>query len=141
MLAAKIDATLTNTLPLWQQRFAEAVMIYRSGSVASQIKAVVNPRNVRLEKNTESYGGVKTGFSRLMEGGIVDIESLEEATDIVITTIEESLQVAEQGKQHRLHALIQMQSVEEELHSALESAKIRSQEIVGGTTVEINIED
>ena len=71
----------------------------------------------------------------------VDVASLKEANDVLTATIEEGLQIAEQGKQNQQKALLQLQSMEKELHVALNASKARSQEVAGGATVEMNAED
>jgi len=71
----------------------------------------------------------------------VDIASLKEANDVLTATIEEGLQIAEQGKQNQQKALLQLQSTAKELHVALNASKARSQEVAGGATVEMNAED
>jgi uncharacterized protein YaaN involved in tellurite resistance len=71
----------------------------------------------------------------------VDIASLKEANDVLMATIEEGLQIAEQGKQNQQKALLQLQSTAKELHAALNASKARSQEVAGGATVEMNAED
>ena len=52
-----------------------------------------------------------------------DIETIKQANTLLIQTLEESLQIAEQGKQARAQAVIELQACESELRKTLASAK------------------
>jgi uncharacterized protein YaaN involved in tellurite resistance len=60
-----------------------------------------------------------------MERGIFDIESVKEAIATLIATIEESLQIADEGKAKRAAAEEELQKMESELRDTLASAKAR----------------
>ena len=55
-----------------------------------------------------------------------DIESVKKANQLLIETIEESLQIADEGKQRRAAAMQQMEIMENELKKTLESATARA---------------
>lgn len=122
-LVTKINSTMTNTLPLWRQQLAHAVTIYRSGEAAKTVKAASDLTNELLEKNAENLQMANAEVRRQMERGIVDIESVKKANDTLIATIEESLQIAEEGRQKRKDALEVLASTETELRDALAAAK------------------
>lgn len=126
-LVTKINSTMTNTIPLWRQQLAYAVTIYRSGEAAKTVKAASDLTNELLEKNAENLKAANAEVRTQMERGIVDIESLQKANKTLIDTIEESLQIAEEGKRKRAEALVQLQQAEEELRSVLAAAKPRAQ--------------
>ena len=122
-LVTKINSTMTNTLPLWRQQLAHAVTIFRSGEAAKTVKAASDLTNELLEKNAENLKMANAEVRRQMERGIVDIESVKKANDTLIATIEESLQIAEEGRQKRKDALEVLESTETELRAALTAAK------------------
>ncbi len=126
-LVTKINSTMTNTIPLWRQQLAYAVTIYRSGEAAKTVKAASDLTNELLEKNAENLKAANAEVRSQMERGIVDIESLQKANKTLIDTIEESLQIAEEGKRKRAEALVQLRQAEEELRSVLAAAKPRAQ--------------
>ena len=131
-LVTKINSTMTNTIPLWRQQLAYAVTIYRSGEAAKTVKAASDLTNELLEKNAENLKTANAEVRTQMERGIVDIESLQKANETLIETIEESLQIAEDGKRKRAEALTQLQHAEEELRGALAAAKPRAQAAQSG---------
>lgn len=126
-LVTKINSTITNTIPLWRQQLAQAVTIYRSGEAAKHIKAASDLTNELLEQNAENLRVANSEVRKEMERGIVDIESVKKANDTLIATIEDSLRIAEEGKQRRQTALGELKTAESELRTALASAKATTQ--------------
>ena len=61
-----------------------------------------------------------------MERGVFDIEAVKQANAELIATIEESLQIADEGKRRRAEAETEMQKMEAELRDTLASASARA---------------
>ncbi|MGZ5059854.1 MAG: toxic anion resistance protein, partial [Methylobacter sp.] len=57
---------------------------------------------------------------------VFDIETVKKANEALIATIEESLQIADQGKQMRKEAVAQLEQCENELRKTLASASAKS---------------
>ena len=121
-LINKINSTLINTVPLWRQQLATAVAIYRSGDAARTVKAATDLTNELLEKNAENLKTANAEARRQMERGVFDIDSIKKANRLLIETVEESLQIADEGKQRRARALVQLESMESELKTTLIAA-------------------
>ncbi len=134
-LVTKINSTMTNTLPLWRQQLAYAVTIFRSGEAARTVKAASDLTNELLIKNAENLKTANAEVRQQMERGIVDIETIKKANDTLIATIEESLQIAEEGKQKRAEALEVLQTTENELREALAAARPKQATAVVGETL------
>ena len=60
-----------------------------------------------------------------MERGVFDIEAVKQANADLIATIEESLQIADEGKRRRAEAEVEMEKMEAELRDTLASASAR----------------
>ena len=60
-----------------------------------------------------------------MERGIFDIEAVKEANATLISTINESLEIADEGKRKRAEAEGELQKMEQELKATLAAAKAR----------------
>ena len=56
---------------------------------------------------------------------MVDIEAIKKANDTLIATIEESLQIADEGKRKRADAEVQLAQCESELRKSLATAAAR----------------
>jgi len=128
-LVNKINSTLVNTMPLWRQQLAQAVTIFRSGEAAKSVKAASDLTNDLLEKNSENLREANREIREQMERGIYDIESVKRANANLIATIEESLQIADEGKRRRVEAESQLHILEKELHQSLKSAHARAKPV------------
>jgi len=60
-----------------------------------------------------------------MERGVFDINAVKEANANLIATINESLEIADEGKRKRAEAEVELQKMEHELKETLASAKAR----------------
>ncbi len=130
-LVNKINSTLVNTVPLWRQQLAQAVTIFRSGQAAKSVKAATDLTNDLLEKNAENLRTANREVREQMERGVFDIEAVKRANENLIATIEESLQIADEGKRKRAEAEAQLQELEGELRKTLASAHARQQAPTG----------
>lgn len=124
-LVNKINSTLVNTVPLWRQQLAQAVTIFRSGEAAKSVKAATDLTNDLLEKNSENLRTANREVREQIERGVFDIESVKRANENLIATIEESLQIADEGKRKRSEVESQLQELEGELRSTLASASAK----------------
>jgi uncharacterized protein YaaN involved in tellurite resistance len=122
-LVNKINSTLVNTLPLWETQLAQAVTIFRSREVAKTVKEATDLTNDLLQKNAENLQAANREVRKEMERGVFDIEAVKSANRTLIDTIEESLQIADEGKARRAAAESELQMMEEELKTTLASAK------------------
>jgi uncharacterized protein YaaN involved in tellurite resistance len=125
-LVNKINSTIVNTVPLWRQQLATAVTIYRSSQAAETVKAATDLTNELLAANAENLKQANAETRRQLERGVFDIETVKKANDALIATIEESLQIADQGKKMRREAVAQLEQCETELRKTLASASARS---------------
>ena len=125
-LVNKINSTLVNTVPLWRQQLATAVTIYRSADAAKTVKAATDLTNDLLQSNAENLKLANAETRKQLERGVFDIEVIKNANQLLIDTIQESLQIADQGKKARAEALVQLQECETALRKTLASAKAAS---------------
>ena len=121
-LVTKINSTMANTIPLWRQQLATAVTVFRTSEAAKTVKAATDLTNDLLESNAENLKIANAETRQQMERGVFDIASVKRANQMLIETIEESLQIADEGKQMRADALQQMKIMETELKSTLKLA-------------------
>jgi uncharacterized protein YaaN involved in tellurite resistance len=121
-LVNKINSTIVNTVPLWRQQLATAVIIYRSAEAAETVKAAADLTNELLAANAESLKQANAETRRQLERGVFDIETVRKANQALIATIEESLQIADQGKKMRREAVAQLEQCEADLRKTLAAA-------------------
>lgn len=125
-LVSKINSTIVNTVPLWRQQLATAVTIYRSSQAAETVKAATDLTNELLAANAENLKQANAETRKQLERGVFDIETVKKANEALIATIEESLQIADQGKKMRREAVAQLEQCENELRKTLVSAQAKS---------------
>ncbi len=125
-LVTKIHSTVANTIPLWRQQLATAVTIFRSGAAAETVKAATDLTNGLLVSNAEALKTATAEVRRQVERGVVDIEAVKKANATLIATIEESLQIADEGKRMRGQAIEQLNECESQLRQSLAAASARA---------------
>ena len=128
-LINKINSTLINTVPLWKNQLAQAVTIFRMSDAAETVKKATDLTNDLLESNATNLRTANTEVRKQMERGIFDIESVRKANQELIGTINDSLDIAEEGRTKRAAAATELQHLESELRNALMSAKARKEAI------------
>jgi len=124
-LINKISSTLVNTVPLWRNQLAQTVTIFRSHESAKALKDAADLTNELLEKNAEGLRDANREVRTQMERGVFDIESIKIANDTLIATLNDSLEIAEEGKQARVKALAELEKTEHELKTALLATKAK----------------
>ena len=118
-LVNKINSTIVNTIPLWRQQLATAVTIFRSSQAAETVKAANDLTNDLLTANAENLKQANAETRKQIERGAFDIETVKQANITLIETIEESLQIADDGKKMRSEAVQELEKCESELRHAL----------------------
>ena len=125
-LVTKINSTLVNTVPLWETQLAQAVTIQRSSEAADAVRDANDLTNELLTSNAENLRTANKKIREEMERGVFDIEAVKKANADLIGTIEESLQIADEGKAKRAAAEEELKKMEAELKATLASAKARA---------------
>ncbi len=136
-LINKIASTLVNTVPLWRNQLAQTVTIFRSHESAKALKNATDLTNELLEKNAEGLREANKEVRTQMERGIFDIESIKIANDTLIATLNDSLEIAEEGKKSRIKALAELKKTEHKLKEALLSTKTKLETLPTQTVEEI----
>lgn len=125
-LVTKINSTLVNTVPLWETQLAQAVTMQRSAEAAAAVKDANDLTNELLTSNAANLRESNKMIRQEMERGVFDIEAVRQANADLIGTIEESLQIADEGKAKRAAAETELQKMEAELRQTLASAKSKA---------------
>ncbi|TDE36762.1 toxic anion resistance protein [Antarcticimicrobium sediminis] len=124
-LVTKINSTMVNTVPLWETQLAQAVTIQRSAEAAVAVRAANDLTNELLTSNAKNLRQSNKMIREEMERGVFDINAVKQANADLIGTIEESLQIADDGKAKRAAAEAELKKMEAELRDTLASAKAR----------------
>ena len=125
-LVTKINSTLVNTVPLWETQLAQAVTIQRSAEAAAAVRDANDLTNELLTSNAENLRQSNKMIREEMERGVFDIEAVKKANADLIGTIEESLQIADEGKAKRAAAEADLKQMESDLRDTLAAAKAKA---------------
>jgi len=121
-LVNKINSTMSNTIPLWRQQLAQTVTIWRSHQASETLKSASDLTNELLEANAENLKEANAEVRKQIERGIFDIETVKKANQALIDTINESLQIADEGKRMRAAAVHELADAEAKLKATLLAA-------------------
>ena len=124
-LVTKINSTLVNTVPLWETQLAQALTIQRSREAAEAVREANDLTNELLTANAANLRETNKIVRQEMERGVFDIEAIKKANAGLIGTIEESLEIADEGKAKRKAAEEELQKMETDLRDTLAAAKAR----------------
>ncbi len=119
MMSEKIQSMLVNTVPLWKSQMVIALGIEHANQAVKAQQAVTDMTNDLLKKNAENLKMATVETAKQMERGIVDVETLEHTNEMLITTIDEVMQIQEEGRQKREQAELSLQRMEENLKNKL----------------------
>lgn len=122
-LVTKINSTLVNTVPLWETQLAQALTIQRSKEAAQAVRDANDLTNELLTANAENLREANRTVREEIERGAFDIEAIRRANDSLIATIEDSLQIADEGKRKRAEAEAELVTMEAALRDTLASAR------------------
>ena len=114
-MSEKIQSMLVNTVPLWKSQMVIALGIEHANQAAQAQKAVTDMTNELLMKNAENLKMATVETAKQMERGIVDIETLQQTNQMLLSTIDEVMQIQDEGRQQRENAQQTLQKMEDDL--------------------------
>ena len=123
LMVDKIQSTLVNTIPLWKSQMVLALGVTHSQQAAAAQKGVTELTNQMLKKNAETLKMATVETARESERGIVDIETLKATNESLIATLDEVMQIQQEGRQKRAEAEVELRKLEGDLRQKLLSIR------------------
>lgn len=123
LMVDKIQSTLVNTIPLWKSQMVLALGVTHSKQAAEAQRGVTELTNQMLRKNAETLKMATVETARVSERGIVDIETLRATNENLISTLDEVMQIQEEGRQKRAEAEVELRKLEGDLKQKLLSIR------------------
>ncbi|MBT2678801.1 toxic anion resistance protein [Bacillus sp. ISL-35] len=118
-LVEKIQSSIVTAIPLWKNQVAIALTLIRQRHAVEAQKQVSKTTNELLLKNAEMLKTNTIETAKENERGIVDIETLKKTQENLITTLEETLRIQEEGRTKRRQAEQDLATMENELRLKL----------------------
>lgn len=118
-MVEKIQSTVVNTIPLWKSQMVLALGVEHSRQAAQSQREVTDMTNELLKKNAQTLKMATIETAKESERGIVDIETLKQTNESLISTLDEVLKIQAEGHEKRQAAEAEMQRLEGELKNKL----------------------
>ncbi|WP_298591296.1 toxic anion resistance protein [uncultured Selenomonas sp.] len=121
VLIDRVQSAIYNAIPLWKNQMVIALGLTNQKKVLEMQHSVNEMTNDLLKKNAEmlKVGTIETAKEN--ERSIVDIETVRKVNDDLVTTIEETLKIQQDGRTKRRAAEAELVELEGRLKKALES--------------------
>ena len=121
VLIDRVQSAIYNAIPLWKNQMVIALGLTNQRKVLSMQHSVNEMTNDLLKKNAEmlKVGTIETAKEN--ERSIVDIEMVRKVNDDLVTTIETTLKIQQEGREKRRAAEAELVALEGRLKKALES--------------------
>lgn len=119
LMVEKIQSTIVNTIPLWKSQMVLGLGVEHSVQAAAAQREVTNMTNELLKKNAEKLKMATIDTVKESERGIVDIETLKQTNESLISTLDEVMHIQQEGREKRKAAEQEMQKLELDLKQKL----------------------
>ena len=119
VMVEKIQSTIVNTIPLWKSQMVLALGVAHSTQAAKAQREVTDMTNELLRKNAETLKMATIETAKESERGIVDMETLKATNESLISTLDEVMNIQQEGRRKRQEAEVEMQKLENELKEKL----------------------
>ena len=111
-LAEKIQSSITTTIPLWKNQIAIAMTLLRQKDAVTAQRQVSETTNQLIQKNSEMLKISTIETARENERSIIDLETLQKTQQDLIETLEETLQIQQEGRMRRKAAEVELNRLE-----------------------------
>ena len=119
MMVEKIQSTLVNTVPLWKSQMVLALGAAHSAEAVKAQREVTDMTNELLRKNADALKMTSVETAKETERGIVDMETLQHTNQTLISTLDEVMQIQQEGRRRRADAESELRKMENELKEKL----------------------
>lgn len=122
-LAEKIQSSILNTIPLWKNQIVIAISLLRQQQASALQGEVSRTTNELLEKNAEMLKVSSIEVAKEAQKGIIDIETLKKVNADLISTIDETLKLQQEGITRRREAEKELIKIENDLKEKLKAVR------------------
>ena len=119
LMVEKIQTSIVNTIPLWKSQMVLALGMSHSEQAMKAQREVTDLTNELLKKNSEMLKTGSIDIAKESERGIVELETLKQTNENLISTLEEVRQIQVDGAARRREAEVELTRIEGELRQKL----------------------
>lgn len=119
VLIDRVQSAIYHTIPLWKNQMVIALGLTRQKEVIEMQRAVADATNDLLRRNAEMLKQNSIDTAKANERGIVDIDTVKKVNEDLISTIEETMRIQQEGRQRRAAAEKELVAIEGRLKETL----------------------
>ena len=119
VLIDRVQSAIYHTIPLWKNQMVIALGLNSQQATIQLQRAVTDTTNELLKRNAEMLKQNTIETAKENERGIVDIETVKKVNEDLISTIEETVRIQEEGRRKRQDAEKELIAIEGRLKDTL----------------------
>lgn len=100
-LIGQLQSGILNTVPLWKAQISLAITQANQSEALAATTSLTNANNDIIIKNAQMLKKNSVETRKQIERGIVDVETLKTSTETLLSGIQESLKIVEDGRARR----------------------------------------
>ena len=116
-LVRKINSAFIVTLPVFKQALAQAVLLKRQRVQAQSMSALDEKTNELLLRNANNTVETSKMTARMASGSSIQIETLEKTWQTIVTGIDETKRIQEEGHKKRLEDQKRLEVIKQDFNS------------------------
>ena len=119
LMSDKIQSTIVNTIPLWKSQMVIALGVAHAQDAAKAQREVTELTNQMLKKNAAKLKQASIDVAKESERGIVELETIKETNQQLISTLDEVMKIQTEGRKKRKEAEVELKRIEDEMKQKL----------------------
>lgn len=119
MLVDRIQNSIVTTIPIWKQQITIAITLFNQRQGVEKQKAVTETTNQLLIKNSELLKQNSIAIAQENQKGVVEVETLKQVNSNLISTLEETIRISDEGRTRRQQAETELVDIESTLKNTL----------------------
>lgn len=119
LLIDRVQAAIFHTIPLWKNQIVIALGLSKQNAVLQLNQAVSDTTNQLLQRNSQMLKQNSIETAKANERAIVDIDTLKKVNQDLISTIEETIKIQQDGRIKRQAAEKELIAIEDNIKAAI----------------------
>ena len=119
VLIDRVQSAIYHTIPLWKNQMVIALGLTHQREVIEMQRAITDATNDLLRRNAEMLKQNSVDTAKANERGIVDIETVKKVNEDLISTIQETMRIQQEGRQKRQAAERELVAIEDRLRDVV----------------------
>ena len=119
VLIDRVQSAIYHTIPLWKNQMVIALGLNNQQATIQLQRAVTDATNDLLKRNAEMLKQNTIETAKENERGIVDIDTVKKVNEDLISTIEETVRIQDEGRRKRQEAEKELLAIEGRLKDTL----------------------